>query len=120
VVGPAKYRDVERAQQALDRIADNLDDSWATLVTASFLEYRLGNYSRCVELAERSAERKGNQGTHSIQFVLSMAKFQRGNTLQAHQHYELALEKTNDFSTNPNTETDLLRAEARALLGITE
>lgn len=120
VAGPIELRDTKRAQQLLHQIADRAETSWATLVTASMVQYRIGNYAKCIEVAELSTQKHGNEGTHTIQFIHAMAAQKLGDLESARRHYEIAERKIGAFSTNSNVETELLRSEARTSLGLSD
>lgn len=117
VAGPEETRDSDRARHLHNRIADEVTTSWATLVTASMIEYRSGDFTKCLELAKQAAKKHGDNGTHVIQYILAMAAQKLGATEAAREHYELAEEKVGEFSTNSNVETQLLRQEVLISLG---
>ncbi len=118
VAGPAEFRNTPRAERLLERIADRVETSWATLVTASMVEYRLGNYAKSIELGELAAQKHGDNGTETIQFILAMAVQQSGNAQLARTHFQIAKQKSQGVSLNSSIEAELLEQEVRATLGV--
>jgi|GEM_PF-6435958 len=116
VAGPIELRDPKRAKSLLRNISDHIETSWATLTTACFVEYRIGNYEKCCKYAELATEKHGDNGTQSIQYVHAMAAQKLGDPDEARKHYDIAEQKMGELSSNSNFETKLLRQEVRQTL----
>lgn len=120
VAGPESLRDPGRAKGCLDRIKEKIPLSWATLVTAGVVEYRLSHFQQAIDLMNLSVRAKGNNGTFATQIVLAMAHHRLGAREHALSHFQLAEKLLAAGIANSSKENSLLLSEAQNTLGLAQ
>jgi tetratricopeptide (TPR) repeat protein/tRNA A-37 threonylcarbamoyl transferase component Bud32 len=107
-------RALELAEKAT-KLAPQAGNYWNTLGAA---RYRAGDWKGSFQALKRSMELQ-NGGNSADWFFLAMVHWQRGETKQARQRFDQAVEWM-DKNDPQHTELARLRAEAATLLGIEE
>ena len=102
------------AKKAVEQTPQN-GSYWNTLGVA---HYRAGEWKAAIEALEKSMQLRAG-GDSAVWFFLAMARWQRGENDQARQWFDKAV---NRIDSNKSQYEDLrrFRAEAAALLGVTE
>ena len=110
-----RERAVAFAKRAVELRPDVAND-WSNLGVA---QYRAGNFTDAVAALERAARQKGDGDLYHKCF-LAMAYWRLGRRDQARQSYDRCVEWMAKRPAAKNAELRRFRAEAAALLGITE
>ena len=114
----AHFRDASRAVAMAKKALDLAPGEWAAWNTLGMAEYRAGAWDEAIKILSRSMDLSPG-GSPADWFFLAMACWQQGDKSKARSWYERAVHSME--KNNPqDEELQRFRAEAAALLGMTE
>ena len=117
-LGPAHLRDREQAVTLARRAIECVPGQWDFVGTLGLALYRAGKYSEATLELEKSARGQGDSPRAPTLFGLALCYHRLGQTEKARAAYaRAAAEKTPRDEADLIRETEVLQAEAKALLG---